>query len=136
MSGHDWIKPGVQAVVTVADTYGNDFVWLRNSGVYVAREALSPLPEPLTELERAVVEAAERWADAYENAGLMGRPYQRVAEAAVDMINTLRAARAPRDPVAELVEDWKAAREYVDNHDPALRIRMDAAIAAVEGAKK
>ena len=50
----------------------------------------------------------------------------------MDILAALRAARAPRDPVAELREAWDGIASRWSFHDYE-RNRMNAAIAAIDG---
>ncbi len=117
MSQHDW-KPGDRAMVIVDRVVSNRMVDLRNkdgisSAVWI--EALHPLPtpDPITDLERAVVEAAMVWLD---DATLDDVIFDTDYDDCVDLVETavaLRAARtppAPVDPMTALRSAWEASR--------------------------
>lgn len=117
---HDW-KPGDRAMVIVDRVIPHGFKGMvplktKNgvtAGVWI--EALYPLPmlDPITDLERAVVEAAMVWLD---DATLDDVIFDTDYDDCVDLVETavaLRAARtppAPVDPMAALRNAWEAPR--------------------------
>ena len=97
----------------------------KSTGDPIFTETLHPLPDPLTELERAVVEAAERFCDDISQPCRFGL---------ADAVRALRAARKPRDPVVELREAWKDCER--NGWYRKSRERLADAIAAVEASRK
>ena len=107
----EW-KPGDRAMVVVDHSGGPDGVVLRvPGGHWVPFECLHPLPapDPLTELERTVLDAAILWRQPTYQSVLQMVP------ALANAVDALIAARAPKDPVAEL----RAARAAWLDADPA-----------------
>ena len=127
----EW-KAGDRAMVVVDKTsnYSGASVFLAdvyqqpNCGVWVYDRVLHPLPaaDPLTGLERAVVETVMNWAQG----GIFCSITPEMRAAAV----ALRAARTPPDPVRELREAWKGLQQAGLNGLPA--DRLESAIAALE----
>ena len=91
--------------------------------------AIPAAPAPLAALERNVVEAAMAWRDHLRTL----KPPIDVDQFSADLLreaDALRAARAPKDPVAELREAWEAVTAEI----PASQVkRMNAAIVAIAG---
>lgn len=85
---------------------------------------------PLDALERNVVEAAEKWADYLHATYGRQTDYTPTATALGAAVDALRAARAPRDPVAELRE---AAEPFLGPSGDRDSDRLRAAIAAIAG---
>lgn len=127
---HEW-KPGDRAMVIVDRQVSSRSVDLRVPNELPANvwlSALHPLPAPdaITEKERAVVEAAERWAEHQGNGYIV----------LLGAVNALRAARAPADPVEELKKAWQVLEVRKNGITADSHQRMDRAIAAIEAARK
>lgn len=118
MSQHEW-KPGDRAMVIVDRVVSNRMVDLKSkygisSAVWIGALHPLPTPDPITELERAVVNKTMAWRDAYYSDAVV--PYsQRVAarDEAIWASDALLAARtppAPVDPMTALRSAWEASR--------------------------
>ena len=133
---HDW-KPGDRAMVIVDRVVSNGMLDLKSKdGISPAVwiEALHPLPtpDPITVLERAVVEAmlamprvsSPTWSIAWR--------------CLMDDANALHDARTPPDPVEELRDAWDGLCNHMSGTETAKqRIdRVSRAIAAIEAARK
>ena len=138
---HDW-KPGDRAMVIVDRIVSKRMVTLKGKdGVSDAFwiEALYPLPmlDPITNLERAVVEAAMVWLD---DATLDDVIFDTDYDDCVDLVETavaLRAARtppAPVDPMTALRSAWEASRGMM--WAEGVQAALDAAEAAWKESKK
>ena len=141
MRQHDW-KPGDRAMVIVDRIVSKRMVTLKGKdGVSDAFwiEALHPLPtpDPITDLERAVVEAAMVWLD---DATLDDVIFDTDYDDCVDLVETavaLRAARtppAPVDPMTALRSAWEAPRGLL--WAEGVQAALDAAEAAWKEIKK
>ena len=142
---HEW-KPGDRAMVEIAhsETHCSDgTVAIKGRGswhtIFVPHESLHPLPapDPITELERAVVEAAMVWLD---DATLDDVIFDTDYDDCVDLVETavaLRAARtppAPVDPMTALRSAWEAPRGLL--WAEGVHAALDAAEAAWKEIKK
>lgn len=115
---HEW-KPGDRAMVIVDRIVSKGMVALKSkdgasTGVWL--EALRPLPtpDPITELERAVVNKMMVWRDLYHSAaGVSGLQYAAARDEAICAGDALRAALTPPKPVnpmEALRNAWEAPR--------------------------
>jgi hypothetical protein len=110
----------------------------RHNPLYVLTSALRPIPQPdpLTELERKVVEAAAMWRDTVDKFTVEHQPNQILLRIAVD---DLLAARTPPDPVEYAKRAVSKLRQEigVGTHESISRAfsNVDAAIAALETRK-
>ena len=106
-----------------------------------------PTPDPLTELERRVVETAIARHIAYKecdasraNSGgytrdvAIARAADSSARAYREAVDALLVAQAPKDPVQELREAWTDWHAGGDGHRTAYR-RLERAITALESAR-
>lgn len=116
MSQHDW-KPGDRAMVIVDRGVSKGMVALKSkdgvsAGVRI--EALHPLstPDPITDLERAVVEAAINQMEAQPEHSTI--PFRTA-------VNALRARRPPQMVI------------YTDRLESALGSRIEKAVKILEG---
>ena len=118
MSQHDW-KPGDRAMVIVDRILSKGTVALKSKdgvSVGVRIGALHPLPtpDPITELERAVVNKMMAWRDIYcSDPGVPYREYMAALNEAIRAGDALHAARkppAPVDPMTALRSAWEASR--------------------------
>jgi len=118
MSQHEW-KPGDRAMVIVDRVVSNGMLDLKSKdGISPAVwiEALHPLPllDPITELERAVVNKTMAWRDIYYSDAIV--PYPQYVAArdeviwAADALNAARTPPAPVDPMTALRNAWGAPR--------------------------
>ena len=119
---HEW-KPGDRAMVEIAhsETHCSDgTVAIKGRGswhtIFVPHESLHPLPapDPITELERAVVNKMMAWRDIYcSDPGVPYREYMAALNEAIRAGDALHAARkppAPVDPMTALRSAWEASR--------------------------
>lgn len=115
---HEW-KPGDRAMVIVDRIVSKGMAALKSkdgasAGVWI--EALHPLPapDPITELERAVVNKMMAFRDLYRSDAIV--PYPQCVAArdevilAADALNAARTPPAPVDPMAALRSAWEASR--------------------------
>jgi hypothetical protein len=138
MADTSWIKPGAKAVVEVIgapDSNGLCLVF-RPNGKHdiVWADTISPLPaaEPITALEREVVEAAEKWAALYQSYNYDGTSGSAQLVALFKASQALDAARHPPDPLKEAVRGLRA----LYSSSPVYIPDMAEAIARVEAAMK
>ena len=128
MSQHEW-KFGDRAMVEIAhsETHCSDgTVAIKGRGswhtIFVPHESLHPLPtpDPITELERAVIEEAVRWervttemAVRYledENAPFIDDKVHIPLHVAIGKLRAARTPPAPVDPMTALRNAWEASR--------------------------
>ena len=110
---HDW-KPGDRAMVIVDRIVSNGMLDLKSKdgispGVWI--EALYPLPmlDPITELERVVVEAAVKWRENHSAPFISDGPTADLYDAVLNL-NAARTPPAPVDPMTALRSAWEAPR--------------------------
>jgi hypothetical protein len=126
-------KPGEWVLVQVVGgpDYEGDYTITTGKRRYqfAASSALrpAPVPEPLTELERVVVEAATEWYEQYTG-NSASRDRIKATEFLIDAVNALRAARKPRAALTRLKKAWAA----VESKQVGAVDEMSAAIAALE----
>jgi hypothetical protein len=142
---HEW-KPGDRAMVIVDRIVPHGFkgvVALKSengvtAGVWI--EALYPLPtpDPITELERAVVNKMMAWRDIYYSDAVV--PYPQYVAARDEAIwagdalcAALHAARTPVDPMTALRNAWEAPRGLLWAEE--VQAALDAAEAAWKESK-
>lgn len=129
MSQHDW-KPGDRAMVIVDRVVSKGMVALKSkdgvsAGVWI--EALHPLPtpapimdleqmwrvaltpDPITELERVVVEAAVKWRKNHSAPFINDEPTANLYAAVLALL-AARTPPAPVDPMVALRSAWEAPR--------------------------
>lgn len=135
---HEW-KPGDRAMVIVDRVVSNGMLNLKSKdGISPAVwiEALHPLPTPapITDLERAVVEAAVKWRKNHSAPFISDEPTANLYAAVL----ALPFARTPPDPVGELRDAWDGLCNHMSGTETAKqRIdRVSRAIAALEAARK
>jgi hypothetical protein len=149
MSQHDW-KPGDFAMVEIGsidlldDINGSKRFRLK-AGEYdwntveVRGQVLRPLPttDPITDLERAVVNKTMAWRDIYYSDP--GVPYPQYVAArdeaiwAADALNATRTPPAPVDPITALRNAWEAPRGLL--WAEGVQAALDAAETAWKGSK-
>ena len=113
MSQHDW-KPGDRAMVIVDRILSKGTVALKSKdgvSVGVRIGALHPLPtpDPITELERAVVEAAVKWRKNHSAPFISDEPTANLYAAVLALL-AARTPPAPVDPMTALRSAWEAPR--------------------------
>jgi hypothetical protein len=136
----EW-KIGDRAMVEIKSD-GRGWVKLCCSGnpqqyTLVPTEVLHPLPapDPLTDLERAVVDAALRWIKAVKawEAPHSQNTTTQCHDALMDLKTQATALHALHDPVRELREAWV---EYSQGGSATARARLERAIADMEAREK
>jgi hypothetical protein len=141
MSQHDW-KPGDRAMVIVDRVVSNGMLDLKSKdGISPAVwiEALHPLPtpDPITDLERAVVNKMMVWCDLYHSAArVSGLQYAAARDEAICAGDALRATRtppAPVDPITALRNAWEDPRGLL--WAEGVQAALDAAETAWKGSK-
>jgi hypothetical protein len=137
MSQHDW-KPGDRAMVIVDRGVSKGMVALKSkdgasTGVWL--EALRPLPtpDPITELERAVVEAATvEWRQNHSAPFISDEPIANLYAAVLALLFA-RTPPAPVDPMTALRDAWEAPRGLL--WAEGVQAALDAAEAAWKESK-
>ena len=114
---HEW-KPGDRAMVEIAhsETHCSDgTVAIKGRGswhtIFVPHESLHPLPapDPITELERVVVEAAVKWRKNHSAPFISDEPTANLYAAVLALL-AARTPPAPVDPMTALRSAWEAPR--------------------------
>ena len=133
---HDW-KPGDRAMVIVDRIVSNGMLDLKSKdgispGVWI--EALYPLPmlDPITELERVVVEAAVKWRENHSAPFISDGPTADLYDAVLNL-NAARTPPAPVDPMTALRSAWEAPRGLL--WAEGVQAALDAAEAAWKESK-
>ena len=111
------------------------------------RFCFDPIPDPLAELERRVVEtaiarhiaykecdASRANSDGYARGVAIARAANSSDKAHREAVDALLVARAPKDPVAELREAWTDWNVGGEGHQTAYA-RLERAITALEAAR-
>ena len=109
-----------------------------------------PTPDPLTELERRVVEtaiarhiaykecdASRANSDGYARGVAIARAADSSSKAYLEAVDALLVARAPKNPVAELREAYRdiLAVPVPDHASTTALVRLERAITALEAAR-
>lgn len=110
---HDW-KPGDRAMVIVDRGVSRGTVSLKSkdgvsAGVRIEALHFLPTPDPITDLERAVVEAAVKWRKNHSAPFINDEPTANLYAAVLALL-AARKPLAPVDPMTALRSAWEAPR--------------------------